>query len=1446
MFEIGSYVLTEKYGIGIVKEVLNDNLITISFGNKNRNLGPLEEGKICIYYLPDAYINLIKEQAKYNMFSRWTIDKAEEYISLDCISNFKFEDNYIIADVLGTNVYRTRLTFVKNHINYFCTCPVGRSCKHEYALLRLLYNQIIRVESLRKEYIENQFFIENRPIDINWLDFLEYICNKYGAEEFFLKLKFIDKFTENNYIQLLLLKYKLKTKQNRFYEMITSLNKNDTNLDLFINEKINGVLFNLAQSILTNDFSSIIYNFSQLFITLKNDDILRIFPSIIDLSFYNYLENYYYIDDGFLNFLINVSSYTTTYLKYIIKNIKHLHKNNLGYTIIKIDKLCDKISDEDFFNLVMDSIDSFDNYVLEMILMRINHCIDNVPTVFIDLLIKIAKNPKNINLDKVYELVDLLPYNNLIKILMSLYKIRFKNITLIEKDFCKYFKIDITNEIKSSWYNEFTRFVINLTLSTNNKSYILQEIVDLDFEGSAYYALNDDIIGESKVKFAKQVFNFLIENNLDDVSDKYKSFIKERDEKLLQIKKDELMQRFNNFSNLYSKSFASSYLSLAKYDIQPVFESNDNSYFTMRIKLGNKKFLFVKDLYQFVQCFKFNGAIELGKNDNFICNYDNLTERGQKVLKIISDIVDGYHYDTQTVPSVIIAPSTFWHILQLYKGENLIFDKSSIFNSLNKVSLNVKLNSDYKIEFGYKLFSIYPLYDRMLVIHDQQIDYCEYEDLPYPFLTFLGMLKDNDLSIVKEEFIENIYPLIADKIEIDDSIKDEFKLSILEIDSYFDYVNKNITLRRVLRYGNKEVNEDSIKDSLNLNKLNQYNKILLNLGVDLETYIINDDNDIYNFFKLDFSNLKKITNVYLSETLLNKKVIAFKSPKFKITYNNELMNCFYEQSEYSEEELYQIIKSIQNNKKYVFLNNDRIIELGNDDSNMFNSIVKELDLNPKHLYTEEHEPLYKSLKIANYINKCDVDDYIIQMINEIADFKNAKFEIPEVTCELRSYQIEGYKWLKILEKYSLGGILADDMGLGKSLEIICLLKSNTKQMPSLIVCPKSLIFNWINEFKKFDRYTEIIKIYGSSNERKDIITSIVDNKKVVYITSYDSLRNDIEFYNVLFNFVIIDEAQYIKNIEALKTRNVKQLKAQYKFALTGTPIENNLLDLWSIFDFIMPKYLDGVTNFKSNCQDEEYIKLVAKKTSPFILRRTKKEVLNDLPNKIERIVTAELNPSQRKIYDATCYDARILLEQTGKAFNVLHLLTKLRQICVTPNLIMNEYNESSGKIDTLVDIIQDYVKTGHRLLIFSQFVKALEYIEILLTKLDIKYFKLTGDTKAEKRISDMNEFNKNDKIKVYLISLKAGGTGLNLIGADTVIHLDPWWNVSSENQASDRVYRIGQTKNVEVIKLIAENSIEERVIELQQIKKDLIDKVISNDDSSITSLSKEDIEFLLK
>ena len=420
------------------------------------------------------------------------------------------------------------------------------------------------------------------------------------------------------------------------------------------------------------------------------------------------------------------------------------------------------------------------------------------------------------------------------------------------------------------------------------------------------------------------------------------------------------------------------------------------------------------------------------------------------------------------------------------------------------------------------------------------------------------------------------------------------------------------------------------------------------------------------------------------------------------------------------------------------------------------------------------------------------------------------------------------------------------MGLGQTLEIITLLKSDMTEKPTLIVCPKSLIFNWYSEINKFDGFTRAIMIYGNQNERHKIIKNINNQIKIIYITAYDSLRNDLSLYeDKYFNYIILDEAQAIKNVNSIKSVSVKSLNSERKFALTGTPIENSIIDLWSIFDFLMPGYLEDLSIFKSKyLSNEKYTDIISIKIAPFILRRTKGEVLDDLPNKYEKIISCDMTNDQRLIYEAHIKDAKDKIESGSDSFDLLPYLTRLRQICIDPKLFIEDYISDSGKMIKFKEIVSEY-KSEHKMLVFSSFVSALDRCREILIKENIKFFMLTGATKLDERKRLVDLFNTDPSVKVFLISLKAGGTGLNLTGADTVIHLDPWWNLSAENQASDRAHRIGQTRNVEVLKLVAFNSLEERVIELQNIKKDIIDKVISNDDSRITNLSIEDLKFIL-
>lgn len=317
-----------------------------------------------------------------------------------------------------------------------------------------------------------------------------------------------------------------------------------------------------------------------------------------------------------------------------------------------------------------------------------------------------------------------------------------------------------------------------------------------------------------------------------------------------------------------------------------------------------------------------------------------------------------------------------------------------------------------------------------------------------------------------------------------------------------------------------------------------------------------------------------------------------------------------------------------------------------------------------NLYQKKEISMVTTVKAFAHERNCHVDKYLRNMIEDIKGFKTADIPLPKLNAKLRGYQIEGFNWLSILSEYNMGGILADDMGLGKTLQIIALLKADKEKKPSLIACPKSLVFNWKTELARFDGKMKVVEIYGPEATRSKLISSIKENEKAIYyITSYDSLRLDVDKYTMSFNYFVLDEAQYIKNIHAQKTKSVKNIKALHRFALTGTPIENRIIDLWSIFDFLMSGYLEDLTAFKSS-----EIESIRRKVSPFILRRIKEDVLSDLPPKYERVLSSEMGAEQRKVYEAVRAEAAKVLEEGGKAFDILPYLMRLRQISIDPNI----------------------------------------------------------------------------------------------------------------------------------------------------------------------------------
>lgn len=410
----------------------------------------------------------------------------------------------------------------------------------------------------------------------------------------------------------------------------------------------------------------------------------------------------------------------------------------------------------------------------------------------------------------------------------------------------------------------------------------------------------------------------------------------------------------------------------------------------------------------------------------------------------------------------------------------------------------------------------------------------------------------------------------------------------------------------------------------------------------------------------------------------------------------------------------------------------------------------------------------------------------------------------------------------------------------------------------MIVTPASLVYNWREEFRRFAPELKVCTVTGTAGTRRNVIEAVnKENRDVdVLITSYDLLKRDIDAYeDAEFRFVVLDEAQYIKNARTSAARSVKLLRGQTRFALTGTPIENRLSDLWSIFDFLMPGFLFDYETFRREIEtpvvrggDEAKAEQLKRMVTPFVLRRLKQDVLKELPEKLEEIQYTSMESRQQQLYDAQVLHIRNLLAEADyqkDRFRILAELTRLRQICCDPALCFENYRKGSAKRQRCIELIRSAMEGGHKILLFSQFTSMLELLEGDLRGEGIAYYKITGATAKEKRIRMVNAFN-GDDTPVFLISLKAGGTGLNLVGADIVIHYDPWWNFAAQNQATDRAHRIGQKNIVSVYKLILKDTIEERIIEMQDSKQKLSEDILGAEDISSSAIDRDELLQLLE
>lgn len=931
----------------------------------------------------------------------------------------------------------------------------------------------------------------------------------------------------------------------------------------------------------------------------------------------------------------------------------------------------------------------------------------------------------------------------------------------------------------------------------------------------------------------------------------------------------------------------------------------------VEFRIGNKKMYKIKSLSDFYIKMLDKKLYKYGQKLQFVHTAESFEQESLPLLNFVMKYAEIIKYansnsnsnyrfygNALSENSIILSNSGIDDFFDILKGKSVDLEKEQDIKQIKftEEQPDIKFKLVKQDENNYELIPNTDIY-KLSILKGRKYKYLLDENKLYRCdkkfekanLKLLEIFRQNYMTEVKlgkeelSQLFSVIIPKVKNAIKIENISEEEiekYKPQILITKVYLDFDAKDNLIADVkFCYGEEEFNPLDEKQKIEIPRnmiketkaLNIFRKTGFMLDVKNLRFILPDDDKIYKFLTQDINYYMQNFEILATENFKKKQIKQPKMGSIGVKIENNLLSIDLNNLDIDVQELRKIMERYNLKKKYYRLKDGSFLELeDNKEVEFLDKLVTGMDLEYKDLEDGELQlPMYRSLYLEELLKKNKGNQVIKNneyknIVSELEkDNINEDVEVPKVLNNtLRYYQKIGFKWLKTLDKYRFGGILADDMGLGKTIQMLSIIMDYVQNAPkterraSIVVSPSSLTLNWQNEAAKFTNNLQTLVINGTLAERKDKIKNIKDYDLV--ITSYDLLKRDIDLYKenkYQFRYIIADEAQYLKNSNTQNAKAIKKILADTRYALTGTPIENSLAELWSIFDYIMPGYLFSYKKFKSlyeipivKDRDMKAMEKLKMLIEPFVLRRTKTEVLTELPEKTVTILNSEMEEEQKNIYISYLAQAREEVAQEIKVngiekshIKILALLTRLRQICCHPSLFIKDYNLGSSKLNQCLEIIEDAVKSEHKILLFSGYTSMFPIIEEQLQQLNIKYLKLTGATKVDERIELVDEFNENPNIKVFLISLKAGGTGLNLTGADMVIHYDPWWNISTENQATDRAYRIGQKNNVQVYKLITKDSIEEKIYELQQKKAELIDNMLSTKTSFINKLSKEDI-----
>lgn len=915
-------------------------------------------------------------------------------------------------------------------------------------------------------------------------------------------------------------------------------------------------------------------------------------------------------------------------------------------------------------------------------------------------------------------------------------------------------------------------------------------------------------------------------------------------------------------------------------------------------KLGTSRKYVIKNIHDFAKAVKKCEQVEYGKHLSFVHSIHAFDEYSAPLVQFIlakvaeDDVLESayaspYYYRKPNNRALTLTPTNLDRFFDLVCGDTIELQPEN--EPPQKVTL-LRQNPELTVTIakrgkdgavltlnkimllrGIRNCYVYKPENNTLFQCDE-----EYTAAMQDFLQMFAQADNRNLTINKADipaFCATVLPAVSQYAKIDshELNLEEFSPPPIKISIYLDNPKRNsITCLPKIAYGSYEFSavDQAVKPGIYRDAAAEY-KLTKTLEKYFSYYdmqhhymgITDDDEAIYRLLDTGVSELMELGEVYASEKF--KRLSIAPTPKISVgvSLQSDLLKLDIDSDILDFAELSALLQSYKLRKKFHRLKNGDFMQIEDNSLSAVSELADGLHLTGKELQSKsitlpKERALYlDSILRSNEGVSFHRDNQFKSMIRNMKSIEDSDFEIPNsLQNVLRSYQKTGFRWLKTMDIYGFGGILADDMGLGKTLQVITLFLSQkeSKPQPSLVVCPASLIYNWESEIQHFAPQLSVAVVAGSASVRKGILKKYKDYD--VIVTSYDLLKRDVETYLPLkFKYQIVDEAQFIKNHATQSAKAVKQINAVSRFALTGTPIQNRLSELWSIFDFLMPNFLYSYSKFKNDMetpivrnQDEIAQERLHRMISPFILRRLKKDVLKELPDKLENAIYSHMEGEQKKLYTA---NVQRLKDSLGKQSNsefdsgkiqILAELTRLRQICCDPHLCYENYTHGSAKLETCMELLQNAINGGHKVLLFSQFTSMLEILQKRLEEENIGYYSLTGATGKEKRAALVADFNKNE-VPVFLISLKAGGTGLNLTAADIVIHYDPWWNIAAQNQATDRAHRIGQKNVVTVYKLIAQDSIEEKIMELQETKRDLADSIISEGNVSITSLSREEL-----